>query len=93
MRLNSKLSVLLGMAAPGLAFPGPSVAFLDDRSPNPARALAVKSAFRTSWDGYYENAYPHDSLRPISNTSEDDRWGHTRKSPRRSLVIFVLADR
>ena len=51
MRLNSKLSVLLGLAAPGLAFPGPSVAFLNDRSPNLARAQAVKSAFRTSWDG------------------------------------------
>ncbi|KAK4189403.1 glycoside hydrolase [Podospora australis] len=45
--------------------------------PNRHRANAVKSAFQVSWDGYYQYAFPHDSLRPVNNTYEDDRngWG------------------
>ncbi|KAL2257758.1 hypothetical protein VTK26DRAFT_9219 [Humicola hyalothermophila] len=44
---------------------------------NQHRADAVKQAFQTSWDGYYKYAFPHDSLRPISNSFLDDRngWG------------------
>ncbi|KXJ97347.1 putative 1,2-alpha-mannosidase [Microdochium bolleyi] len=44
---------------------------------NPERADAVKAAFQRSWDGYYEFAFPHDTLKPISKTFEDDRngWG------------------
>jgi mannosyl-oligosaccharide alpha-1,2-mannosidase len=40
---------------------------------NPSRANAVKAAFQRSWDGYYKYAFPHDSLRPISNGWYDDR--------------------
>ncbi|KAK0641123.1 glycoside hydrolase family 47 protein [Cercophora newfieldiana] len=42
-----------------------------------ARADAIKAAFQLSWDGYYKHAFPHDSLRPVSNTFFDDRngWG------------------
>ncbi|KAK4180249.1 glycoside hydrolase [Triangularia setosa] len=45
--------------------------------PDPKRANAVRQAFRLSWDGYYKHAFPHDSLRPVSNSYEDDRngWG------------------
>ncbi|CAP66683.1 uncharacterized protein PODANS_4_8120 [Podospora anserina S mat+] len=45
--------------------------------PDRKRANAVKQAFRISWDGYYKHAFPHDSLRPVSNSFEDDRngWG------------------
>ncbi|KAH6640557.1 glycoside hydrolase [Chaetomium tenue] len=44
---------------------------------NQKRADAVKEAFQVSWDGYYEHAFPHDSLRPVSNGYADDRngWG------------------
>ena len=42
-------------------------------SPNAARANAVKAAFQRSWNGYYKYAFPHDSLRPISNGWDDDR--------------------
>ncbi|ODA75889.1 hypothetical protein RJ55_08530 [Drechmeria coniospora] len=47
--------------------------------PNYARANAVKRAFETSWNGYHEQAFPHDTLRPVSGTFEDDRngWGVT----------------
>ncbi|KIH87250.1 mannosyl-oligosaccharide alpha-1,2-mannosidase [Sporothrix brasiliensis 5110] len=43
----------------------------------PDRAEAVKTAFQISWDGYYKYAFPHDSLKPVSKTFQDDRngWG------------------
>lgn len=41
---------------------------------NPERAEAVKATFQRSWDGYYEFAFPHDTLKPISKTFEDDRF-------------------
>ncbi|KAK0617262.1 glycoside hydrolase family 47 protein [Immersiella caudata] len=42
-----------------------------------ARADAVRQAFQVSWDGYYKYAFPHDSLRPTTNSYLDDRngWG------------------
>lgn len=40
---------------------------------NTRRANAVKHAFQVSWDGYYKYAFPHDSLKPIVNSYEDDR--------------------
>ncbi|KAL2170210.1 hypothetical protein VTG60DRAFT_5078 [Thermothelomyces hinnuleus] len=44
---------------------------------NKQRADAVKEAFQVSWDGYYKYAFPHDSLRPVTNKFADDRngWG------------------
>ncbi|KAI9368102.1 mannosyl-oligosaccharide alpha-1,2-mannosidase 1B [Aspergillus egyptiacus] len=42
-----------------------------------SRADAVKEAFSHAWDGYYEYAFPHDELHPISNGYGDSRnsWG------------------
>ncbi len=42
-------------------------------SPNPERANAIQEAFQRSWNGYYKYAFPHDSLKPISNSWDDDR--------------------
>ncbi|KAI1380521.1 glycoside hydrolase family 47 protein [Hypoxylon crocopeplum] len=44
---------------------------------HPDRQDAVKEAFQRSWDGYYQYAFPNDTLRPISRTSQNDRngWG------------------
>ncbi|OAA64222.1 mannosyl-oligosaccharide alpha-1,2-mannosidase precursor [Niveomyces insectorum RCEF 264] len=44
---------------------------------HPDRVDAVKAAFQRSWAGYYQHAFPHDSLKPISNGFSDDRngWG------------------
>lgn len=39
----------------------------------PERAAAVQEAFQRAWDGYYEYAFPNDTLRPISKTYENDR--------------------
>jgi mannosyl-oligosaccharide alpha-1,2-mannosidase len=43
-------------------------------SPDQTRADAVKEAFQFGWDGYMQHAYPHDSLKPVSNGFEDDRY-------------------
>ncbi len=45
---------------------------------NQNRANAAKQAFQISWDGYYKYAFPHDSLRPVTNTYADDRYVWTR---------------
>ncbi|PSR81057.1 putative 1,2-alpha-mannosidase [Coniella lustricola] len=44
---------------------------------NETRADAVKQTFQISWDGYYQYAFPGDSLLPVTNTFENDRngWG------------------
>jgi len=42
---------------------------------NTRRANSVKQAFEVSWDGYYKYAFPHDSLKPIANSYQDDREG------------------
>lgn len=41
--------------------------------PNANRANAVKDVFQRGWNGYYKYAFPHDSLRPASNSYQDDR--------------------
>lgn len=59
----------LGYAAQALAAPS-YVA-------HPERAAAVAEVFQQSWDGYYKYAFPNDTLRPVSQSSENDRngWG------------------
>ncbi|KAJ3533273.1 hypothetical protein NM208_g2554 [Fusarium decemcellulare] len=43
------------------------------------RAAAIVDAFRFSWDKYEKYAAPHDTLKPVTKTYEDDRngWGAT----------------
>lgn len=41
---------------------------------NKTRADAVKQTFQISWDGYSKYAFPHDSLLPVSNGFQDDRY-------------------
>lgn len=64
-------AILLGLAGSVLSAPH------KPRAPqyivNKQRADAVKQAFRISWDGYYNFAFPHDSLRPVENGYADDR--------------------
>lgn len=40
---------------------------------NQTRADAVKQTFEISWAGYYEYAFPGDSLLPVTNTFQNDR--------------------
>lgn len=45
----------------------------DNHALNRARADAVKEAFQYAWDGYYDHAFPHDELHPVSNSFSDSR--------------------
>ena len=69
----------LGLISQVAAKPYPRKAGSRTYSPDPhyvvneTRTDAVKDVFRTAWQGYYKNAFPHDSLKPISNSFEDDR--------------------
>ncbi|XXG95537.1 hypothetical protein Hte_001801 [Hypoxylon texense] len=68
--VSSKFAgAILACALPALAQPS-YVSY-------PDRQAAVKEAFQRSWDGYYQYAFPNDTLRPISQTSQNDRngWG------------------
>ena len=58
-------TAVLGVATTALAAPSYQA--------HPERASAVQATFQRSWDGYYEYAFPHDTLKPISKTFEDDR--------------------
>lgn len=37
------------------------------------RAQAVKDGFNFAWNGYMKYAFPHDQLRPVTNTFSDPR--------------------
>jgi hypothetical protein len=55
---------------------GPGYGYGPSRPPyvaNSGRANAIKDVFRVSWEGYRKHAFGHDSLRPQSNSWEDDR--------------------
>jgi mannosyl-oligosaccharide alpha-1,2-mannosidase len=45
----------------------------DDSALSSERADAVKAAFEFAWAGYYEYAFPHDELHPVSNGYSDSR--------------------
>ncbi|KAH6895941.1 glycoside hydrolase, family 47 [Thelonectria olida] len=90
MRLSSSPAFVLGLAIPALA------GHIEKRAfpvPEPVRAAAVKEAFQLSWDAYYKHAFPHDSLRPISNTPVDDRngWGVTAIDALTTAIIMEEA--
>lgn len=62
----SSVSPALVSASP-LSYRGPSYVTHQDRLDG------VKEAFQRAWDGYYEYAFPNDSLKPISKTYDNDR--------------------
>lgn len=70
MRLGDLLS-FIGLTS--LTFASPLTKRAIQYSPNPEKAEAVKAAFRRSWDGYMQHAFPHDTLRPVSQGWADDR--------------------
>lgn len=64
-------------AHPDLAHPGPAsqdaqIALVKTKGDR-QRAAAIVEAFRFSWNNYETYAAPHDTLRPVSQTYEDDR--------------------
>ncbi|KAH9907309.1 glycoside hydrolase family 47 protein [Xylariomycetidae sp. FL2044] len=70
MRLPVFLAAIQAWAF-GAAAAGPTYVSHTDRME------AVAEAFQRSWNGYYEYAFPNDSLKPISKSYQNDRngWG------------------
>ncbi|KAL2838035.1 glycoside hydrolase [Aspergillus pseudoustus] len=60
-----------------------------DRSDG-SRADAIKEAFSHAWDGYYEYAFPHDELHPISKGYGDSRnsWGASAVDALSTAIIM-----
>jgi len=53
-----------------------------DPIPNPVNLVhreAIKTVFDFAWDGYYQHAFPHDELKPLSSSPWYSRneWGAT----------------
>jgi mannosyl-oligosaccharide alpha-1,2-mannosidase len=61
---------------------------------NHARAEAVKEAFLHSWSGYHRYAFPHDELRPLTNTAGDSRngWGASAIDALSTAIVMDLAE-
>jgi mannosyl-oligosaccharide alpha-1,2-mannosidase len=61
------------------------------------KADQVKEAFLFAWDGYYEYAFPHDELHPVSNTYGDSRcvqffdpWRNIGHEPEAEYAVLVV---
>ncbi|VUC23181.1 unnamed protein product [Clonostachys rosea] len=89
MRSSQLCLSALGLAS--TAFAGPQ--FRHRRAVNEERVDAVKEAYRTAWKGYYDYAFPNDTLHPVSNGYENDRnaWGVTAFDSLSASII--LGDR
>ncbi|KAG6040265.1 hypothetical protein E4U41_001102 [Claviceps citrina] len=77
MRLSNTAIVLVRLAGAAVALPSKR-AVVPPRADH-GKARQVKEAFEISWNGYYQHAFPHDTLHPVTNGYEDDRaaWGVT----------------
>ncbi|OLN85112.1 putative mannosyl-oligosaccharide alpha-1,2-mannosidase 1B [Colletotrichum chlorophyti] len=63
-------------------------------TPHPERANAVKEAFQRSWNGYRKFAFPNDTLKPVSDSSENDRngWGASAVDALSTAIIMENKD-
>lgn len=80
-----------GIIGPQTAGPG---AGQGSYVPNQERANAVREAFQFAWQGYRTHAFPHDELKPGTNTAGDSRngWGATAVDAFDLAVIMRLPD-
>ncbi|KAF2265040.1 seven-hairpin glycosidase [Lojkania enalia] len=58
------------------------------------RAALVRRAFVHGWEGYQRFGYPHDTLRPLSNTVFDDRsgWGATAVDALTAAILLEVPE-
>jgi mannosyl-oligosaccharide alpha-1,2-mannosidase len=68
MRLSYSSLVLLGLAGPAIAAPKSKKG-----GPDAAKAKAIKETYQHSWKGYYEYAFPNDTLAPLTKSYVNDR--------------------
>ncbi|KAK6211052.1 glycosyl hydrolase family 47 [Colletotrichum tabaci] len=80
----------LASASPQIPLPAATPQYVN----RPERANAVKEAFQRSWDGYRKFALPNDTLKPVSNTSENDRngWGASAVDALSTAIIMENKD-
>lgn len=75
MHLSMRRLAIAGLIAQASASPQSLLQAAAPQYVNqPERAAAVKEAFQRSWDGYRKFAFPNDTLKPVSNTAENDRY-------------------
>jgi mannosyl-oligosaccharide alpha-1,2-mannosidase len=87
-------STVSAAAAPRpVAQEGAARAFVPTYQANATRAAAVQAAFDRSWKGYYDHAFPHDSLKPISKKGQDDRngWGASAVDALSTAIVMGSA--
>lgn len=80
-----------------IAYPkqrGPNYDYTGFEPDQNVRAEAVVEMFRHAWSGYYEHAFPHDSLRPLYGNYSDDRngWGATAVDGLDTAIIMEQTD-
>ncbi|KAI1434763.1 glycoside hydrolase family 47 protein [Xylaria sp. CBS 124048] len=58
------------------------------------RLDGIKAVFQTSWDGYFEFAFPNDSLQPLTKTFVNDRngWGASAVDAISTAIIMGNTD-
>jgi mannosyl-oligosaccharide alpha-1,2-mannosidase len=61
---------------------------------NIGRRDAIKSAFQFAWNGYYTLAFPHDELKPLSNTPGHSRndWGATAIDALGTAILMEMPE-
>lgn len=61
---------------------------------NAVRRQTIKDAFQFAWDGYYTTAFPHDELKPRSNTAGWSRndWGATAVDALGTAILMEKKD-
>lgn len=42
--------------------------------PDPEKTAKILDVYRESWGAYYRYAFPNDTLNPVSQTSQNDRY-------------------
>jgi len=71
------LLLLASIAVRSWAIPIENIGSIEQRAisyvVNQDRADAIKDAFQFGWDGYYQYAFPHDQLEPVTNGYSDPR--------------------
>jgi mannosyl-oligosaccharide alpha-1,2-mannosidase len=63
-------------------------------SPVNERQEDIKAAFDFAWNGYYKLAFPHDELKPVSNTPGTSRndWGATAVDALGTAILMGKKD-
>lgn len=76
MVITTIVGTVIGTIAKHSILNGTEDPYLKNYTSRPERAEAVREAFDRAWTGYYELAFPNDSLKPTSKESKTDRSVH-----------------